>query len=69
MEELIASAERVKKGVPLIPELDQALFHGSKYMTGRFNRQYQDNNFTWIFPSFSTISLNFLISLIPFAPL
>lgn len=29
MEELIASAERVEKGVPLTPELDQALFHGS----------------------------------------
>lgn len=29
MEELLESAERVEKGVPLIPELDQALFHGS----------------------------------------
>jgi len=29
MEELMASAERVEKGVPLRPELDQALFHGS----------------------------------------
>jgi serine/threonine-protein kinase HipA len=29
IEELIASAERVEKGVPLTPELDQALFHGS----------------------------------------
>jgi serine/threonine-protein kinase HipA len=29
MEELIASAERVEKGVPLTPELDEALFHGS----------------------------------------
>ena len=29
MEELAASAERVEKGVPLTPELDQALFHGS----------------------------------------
>lgn len=29
MEELIASAQRVEKGVPLTPELDQALFHGS----------------------------------------
>ena len=25
----IESAERVEKGVPLTPELDQALFHGS----------------------------------------
>ncbi|SDI01117.1 type II toxin-antitoxin system HipA family toxin [Nitrosomonas sp. Nm132] len=29
MEELIDSAERVEKGVPLTLELDQALFHGS----------------------------------------
>ena len=29
MEELIVSAQRVEKGVPLTPELDQALFHGS----------------------------------------
>jgi len=29
MEELIESAERVEKGVPLTPELDQALFHAS----------------------------------------
>ena len=29
MEELIESAERVERGVPLTPELDQALFHGS----------------------------------------
>lgn len=27
--ELLASTERVEKGVPLTPELDQALFHGS----------------------------------------
>lgn len=29
LEELLASAERVEKGVPLTPELDWALFHGS----------------------------------------
>lgn len=29
LEELLASAERVEQGVPLTPELDQALFHGS----------------------------------------
>jgi len=29
LEELLASAERVEKGVMLKPELDQALFHGS----------------------------------------
>ena len=29
MEELIESAERVEKGIPLTPELDQALLYGS----------------------------------------
>ncbi len=29
LEELLESAERVEKGVPLTPELDQALHHGS----------------------------------------
>jgi len=29
IEELINSAERVEKGIPLTPELDQALYHGS----------------------------------------
>jgi serine/threonine-protein kinase HipA len=29
MEELVQSAERVERGVPLTPELDQALYHGS----------------------------------------
>lgn len=29
LEELLESAARVEQGVPLIPELDQALFHGS----------------------------------------
>lgn len=29
LEELLMSAERVEKGVPLSPELDQAIFHGT----------------------------------------
>ncbi|WP_417466164.1 type II toxin-antitoxin system HipA family toxin [Kordiimonas sp.] len=29
LEELISSAQRVEEGVPLTPELDQALFHGT----------------------------------------
>lgn len=29
LEELLSAAEKVEKGVPLTPELDQALFHGS----------------------------------------
>jgi serine/threonine-protein kinase HipA len=42
MEELIASAERVEKGVPLTPELDQALFHGSSIGGARPKALIQD---------------------------
>lgn len=43
MEELIASAERVEKGVPLTPELDQALFHGSSIGGARPKALVQDH--------------------------
>ncbi len=42
MEELIESAERVEKGVPLTPELDQALFHGSSIGGARPKALIQD---------------------------
>jgi len=42
MEELIKSAERVEKGVPLTPELDQALFHGSSIGGARPKALIQD---------------------------
>ncbi|MCP4630346.1 MAG: type II toxin-antitoxin system HipA family toxin, partial [bacterium] len=42
MEELIESAERVEKGVPLTPELDQALFHGSSIGGARPKSVIQD---------------------------
>jgi serine/threonine-protein kinase HipA len=42
MEELIESAERVEKGVPLTPELDQALFHGSSIGGARPKAIIQD---------------------------
>ena len=42
MEELIESAERVEKGVPLTPELDQALFHGSSIGGARPKALVQD---------------------------
>lgn len=42
MEELIDSAERVEKGVPLTPELDQALFHGSSIGGARPKALIQD---------------------------
>ena len=42
LEELIESAERVEKGVPLTPELDQALFHGSSIGGARPKALIQD---------------------------
>ena len=42
MEELIESAERVEKGIPLTPELDQALFHGSSIGGARPKALVQD---------------------------
>ncbi len=42
IEELIASAKRVEKGVPLTPELDQALFHGSSIGGARPKALIQD---------------------------
>jgi serine/threonine-protein kinase HipA len=42
LEELTESAERVEKGVPLTPELDQALFHGSSIGGARPKALIQD---------------------------
>ena len=42
LEELLESAERVEKGVPLTPELDQALFHGSSIGGARPKALIQD---------------------------
>ncbi len=42
MEALMASAERVEKGLPLTPELDQALFHGSSIGGARPKALIQD---------------------------
>jgi serine/threonine-protein kinase HipA len=44
MEALIASAERVEKGIPLTPELDQALFHGSSIGGARPKALIQDQS-------------------------
>jgi len=48
MEELIGSAERVEKGVPLTPELDQALFHGSSIGGARPKALIQDQGRKYI---------------------
>ncbi len=42
VKELIESAERVENGVPLTPELDQALFHGSSIGGARPKALIQD---------------------------
>ena len=42
IDELIESAERVEKGIPLTPELDQALFHGSSIGGARPKALIQD---------------------------
>lgn len=44
MEELVESAERVEKGVPLTPELDQALFYGSSIGGARPKALIQDHD-------------------------
>ena len=47
-EELIASAERVEKGVPLTPELDQGLFHGTSIGGARPKALVQDHGKKYI---------------------
>jgi serine/threonine-protein kinase HipA len=48
LEELMASADRVEKGVPLTPELDQALRHGSSIGGARPKATIQDGNRKYI---------------------
>lgn len=46
--ELMESSERVEKGVPLTPELDQALFHGSSLGGARPKASIEDQNKKYI---------------------
>jgi serine/threonine-protein kinase HipA len=48
MAELVESAERVEKGVPLTPELDQALFHGSSIGGARPKALIEENGIKYI---------------------
>ncbi|MCF6245914.1 MAG: HipA domain-containing protein [Desulfobacula sp.] len=48
LEELLESAERVEQGVPLKPELDQALFHGSSIGGARPKALIEDHNTKYI---------------------
>lgn len=55
LTELLGSAERVEKGVPLTPELDQALFRGSSLGGARPKASIEDQNKKYI-AKFSTSS-------------
>lgn len=55
LDELLESAERVEKGVPLTPELDQALFYGSSLGGARPKASIEDNDKKYI-AKFSTSS-------------
>jgi serine/threonine-protein kinase HipA len=55
LEELLESAERVQKGVPLTPKLDQALFHGSSLGGARPKASIEDQNKKYV-AKFSTSS-------------
>jgi serine/threonine-protein kinase HipA len=48
LEELLESAERVENGVPLTPELDQALFHGSSIGGARPKALIEDRGTKYI---------------------
>lgn len=48
LEELLESAERVEKGIPLTPELDQTLFHGSSIGGARPKSLVEDQGTKYI---------------------
>ena len=48
LEELLESADRVEKGVPLTPELDHALFHGSSIGGARPKALIEDQGTKYI---------------------
>lgn len=48
MEELLYSADRVERGIPLTPELDQALFHGSSIGGARPKALIEENGIKYI---------------------
>ncbi len=48
LDELLKSAERVEEGVPLTPELDQALFHGSSIGGARPKALIEEKNKKYI---------------------
>ncbi len=48
LEELLESAERVEQGIPLTPELDRAMFHGSSIGGARPKALIEDNGIKYI---------------------
>ena len=48
LTELLESAERVEKGIPLTPELDQALFHGSSIGGARPKALIEDQGIKYV---------------------
>ncbi|MBL4673874.1 MAG: type II toxin-antitoxin system HipA family toxin [Arenicella sp.] len=48
LEELLESAERVQQGIPLQPELDQALLHGSSIGGARPKALIEDNEVKYV---------------------
>ncbi len=48
LEELLQSAERVEQGIPLTPELDQALFHGSSIGGARPKALIEDQGVKYV---------------------
>ena len=48
LEELLESAERVERGIPLTPELDQAIFHGSSIGGARPKALIEDQGTKYI---------------------
>jgi serine/threonine-protein kinase HipA len=57
LDELLASAERVEKGIPLTPELDQALHHGSSIGGARPKALIEDNEKKYVAKFSSTTDL------------
>src|SRR3546814_491913 len=60
LEELIQSAERVEQGIPLSPELDQALHHGSSIGGARPKALIDDSRVKHV-AKFSSLSDNYSV--------
>lgn len=61
LEELQESAERVQKGIPLQPELDQALLHGSSIGGARPKALIKDNDVKYVAKFSTSIDLYSLV--------